>query len=268
MSASPLVRWIAWFLVAIAFAVACVFLANWQFDRRAEAVAKMQRVVNNYDRAAIGFEEVPKANEVIELEWHPVEVRGSYVFSKQLLVRNRPIAGQPGFLQLVPFRTTTGELIIVERGWIPADSTLSPTREYELGSDEILLQGRIRLPGQTPNRPSPGAFVTSINLSDISEILGENSETRFYLRLISETPAQQSNPQPLGRPLLDEGNHLSYAVQWIIFALMGFFALFWAIRQEREYKRMAVDPSYVPKKRKDKTKVDGDIEDELLEVPK
>jgi cytochrome oxidase assembly protein ShyY1 len=86
------------------------------------------------------------------------------------------------------------------------------------------------------------------------------------LRLISESPGEQGSPQPLRKPTLDEGNHLSYAVQWILFALMGFFALFWAIRQEREYSRMEKDPSYIPRSARNRKKTDADVEDELLDA--
>jgi hypothetical protein len=90
-------------------------------------------------------------------------------------------------------------------------------------------------------------------------------ETDFYLRLVSESPPENSYPQPLSRPVLDEGNHLSYAVQWIIFAVMGFFALFWAIRQEREYRKMELDPNYVPRSAKQKASVDSLVEDQILD---
>jgi cytochrome oxidase assembly protein ShyY1 len=90
-------------------------------------------------------------------------------------------------------------------------------------------------------------------------------ETKFYLRLVTENPGEPSNPQPLRRPVLDEGNHLSYAVQWIIFALMGFFALFWAIRHEQEDRRMEKDPSYVPRSARRTANTDSNVEDEILD---
>jgi hypothetical protein len=83
--------------------------------------------------------------------------------------------------------------------------------------------------------------------------------------MVTESPAESSNPQPLSRPVLDEGNHLSYAVQWIIFAAMGFFALFWAIRQEQEFRRMDKDPSYIPRAARRKANTDSSVEDEILD---
>jgi hypothetical protein len=47
---------------------------------------------------------------------------------------------------------------------------------------------------------------------------------------------------------------------------MGFFALFWAIRQEQEYRRIDKDPTYVPRAQRNRKRTDGDIEDELLDA--
>jgi cytochrome oxidase assembly protein ShyY1 len=206
------IRWTAWFLVAVSFAAACVVLANWQLDRRDQAVSKIERMVQNYDKPAIGFSEVKGLSiaEVTSLEWTPVELTGSYLVADELLVRNRPIAGQPGFLQVIPFRVTTGETVLIERGWIPADSNLAPTTVMTPGAEQKTVTARIRLGELTPNRDSPVGFATSLHLESLDELVASDLEQGFYLRLVSETPVEPSTPQPLGKPLLDEGNHLSY----------------------------------------------------------
>lgn len=260
-------RWTTWFVVAVLFAAACVVLASWQLDRRDQAVSKIERMVENYEKPAIDFREIKdlSAEQVTLYEWTPVQVSGSYLVTEELLVRNRPIAGQPGYLQIVPFQLTTGAVVLIERGWIPADSNLAPAVVMTPGAEEKSITARVRLGELTPNRNSPEGFATSLHLASLNDLLDSEIEQDFYLRLISEAPGEIATPQPLGKPLLDEGNHLSYAVQWILFALMGFFALFWAIRQEREYRRMEKDPSYVPRSAKNKRITDGEIEDELLE---
>ena len=93
----PWIRWTGWFVVATTFAVGCVALASWQIERRAEAVAKIQRVAANYDQAPISAEGVLGLNEseVVPLEWRQVELSGSYLAEDALLVRNRAVAGQP-----------------------------------------------------------------------------------------------------------------------------------------------------------------------------
>jgi cytochrome oxidase assembly protein ShyY1 len=268
LMAKAWLRWLSWFVLACLFAAACVALATWQFDRRDQAVSKIQRMVENYDKTAIGFDSISglTLDQVTTFEWTPVQLQGKYLTDQELLVRNRPIAGQPGFLQVVPFELSTGELVIVERGWIPADSDLAPAVSMTPGSEPKILTARVRLSELTPNRDSPDGFATSIHLESLNELLGKTVEQQFYLRLISESPGEPSSPQPLRKPTLDEGNHLSYAVQWILFALMGFFALFWAIRQEREYRRIEKDPNYVPRSVRNRKRTDADVEDELLDA--
>lgn len=261
-------RWTTWFLLAVLFALACLVLATWQLDRRDVAVSKIQRMVENYDKPPIAITELSglSLEDVTPSEWTPVEMSGRYLTGEELLVRNRPIAGQPGFLQIIPFEVSSGEVVMIERGWIQADSNLAPAKVMTPSSELKKITARMRLGEPNPNRDSPEGFATSLHLESLSELFESPIEQRFYLRLISESPGEASSPQPLNQPVLDEGNHLSYAVQWIIFALMGFYALFWAIRQEGEYRRIEKDPTYIPRSQRKKKITDGDIEDELLDA--
>ena len=268
LMAKTWLRWLSWFILASLFAAACVALATWQLDRRDQAVSKIELMVENYDKNPIGFDSISQLTleQVTSYEWTPVQLEGIYLTDQELLVRNRPIAGQPGFLQIVPFQLSSGELVVVERGWIPADSDLAPATSMTPAAEPKILTARVRLSELTPNRDSPDGFATSIHLESLSQLLGTSVEQEFYLRLINESPGEPSSPQPLRKPTLDEGNHLSYAVQWILFALMGFFALFWAVRQEREYRRIEKDPTYIPRSSRNRKKTDADIEDELLDA--
>ena len=267
MTLKPWIRWTGWFLAACIFALACVGLASWQIERRSEAVSKIERIASNYDLEKVSFEEVSSlsGDSVVTYEWRQVELSGSYLVADTLLVRNRAIAGQPGFVQLVPFLLETGEIVVVERGWIAADSDLNPSNTFLPSESVKSLVARVRLGETIPNRESPSGQLTSINLPEIKELTDFDVEQGFYLRMVTESPSESSYPQPLSRPVLDEGNHLSYAVQWIIFAVMGFFALFWAIRQEQEFRRMEKDPTYVPRSLRRKANADSSVEDEILD---
>ncbi|KGA13220.1 hypothetical protein GM51_20305, partial [freshwater metagenome] len=74
-------RWLSWFLFASLFAAACVGLASWQFDRRDQAVSKIQRMVDNYERPAISFDSISSLPlvDVTSFEWTPVELIGTYL---------------------------------------------------------------------------------------------------------------------------------------------------------------------------------------------
>ena len=113
-------RWLVWLLVASLFAVACVFLSQWQFSRRAEAVAKIELIAANFDSPAVAVTELADLNEFdLANEWRPVVLDGNFLSEKAVLVRNRPYNGNAGFLQVVPFQLFTGEVVAVETVWLP-----------------------------------------------------------------------------------------------------------------------------------------------------
>jgi cytochrome oxidase assembly protein ShyY1 len=76
--------------------------------------------------------------------------------------------------------------------------------------------------------------------------------------VMSEDPAPAESPLPAFKPVQDEGPHLSYALQWIVFGLMAFVGLVWAVRRERK-----IAAGNAPVARREK---DADVEDALLDA--
>ena len=257
-------RWIAWILITTLFALGCVALSQWQFARRAEAVAKIEKVIANYDQPAVPIESaLPNRAYVDDLEWRPIEVIGNYLPETMRLVRNRPLNGQPGFVQLVIFKTNSGALITIERGWLATDSNLAvPELVPTPSSQSMTLVGRLRAQEPALNREGESGQLASINVPTYFEAIGfgEPDYPNLYLRLVSEAPTAAAQLTELPKPRMDEGNHLSYALQWILFALMGISALIWGIRQELRIR------SGAPGTRRRKTRADRDaeIEDQVL----
>jgi hypothetical protein len=56
---------------------------------------------------------------------------------------------------------------------------------------------------------------------------------------------------------MDEGNHLSYALQWLLFGAMAFIAFGWALRQELLYR--------AGKQKAKKKDFDSEAEDSILD---
>ena len=253
-------RWLIWLLVATIFAISCAFLSQWQFDRRAHRVAEIELVKNNYDSPPIsldGFETTPAD------KWRPVTVEGHYLLGKQLLVRNRPQNGQPGFETVLPFQTTSGQVLIISRGWLPTGSKTDSPDMVPLPSGATqTVTARLVAFEAKPNRDAPIGQVAGINTDELNSKLGIDFRQDWYLRLISESDQQATTPTPLLKPSTDEGNHLSYALQWILFAILAFAALYWAINKEYEFYRVQTDPNFVPRRRKvTRSQLDNEIED-------
>ena len=253
-------RWLGWLALVVAFAIACAFLSNWQFSRRQETVDAMTLLDSNYSSAAVPLESIEKPwGFHRENEWRQVTVTGHYLPGNSLLVRNRPLDGSSGFLQVVPFQLADGSIVIVERGWVAsADNYSAPTNVAVPSGEEQTLTAHIRAAEPKFAGETPAGQVASINIESIAKAAGlkDRSYSHLYLRMASESMPAAPH-KLLGKPSLTEGNHLSYALQWILFALMAVVALFWAIRKEREARA-----GIVRVKRKD---ADSAYEDSLLE---
>ena len=222
MKQSTVRRWGPWLALVVLFAVATSLLSNWQFERRQERVSQIQQVLDNYDQPAIPLSDLQWMPQELpnSLEWRPVKVSGQYL-QQVFLVRNRPLAGQAGFLQLVPFQVDDGRILIIERGWLPASSRLTEPQANPNpapGSYELIVRVRA---GEVDLGREQAETLASIDLAEVADRLGrENVIVDYYGRLVSENPSNNQAPLPMPKPSLNEGNHLSYAIQWTIFGLM------------------------------------------------
>lgn len=257
-------RWLTWALLVSFFSVACVFLSQWQFNRRAEAVAKIQTVANNFDRAAVPLEDLAQLDFFdTAYEWRPVSLTGRFLSDHAVLVRNRPYNGSPGFLQVVPFELSNGKVIAIETGWIPTGSdNQAPKNLPRPTENQQDIVARVRSVEPTLNRDAPEKQLATINIEALvqKENLAGQVYVSVYARL-ANSYTQSEFPKVLPRPELTEGNHLSYALQWILFALMAFGALAWAINHEALARKMKLDPNFVPKVRKKVGDADKAAED-------
>ena len=252
-------RWSGWFALVLVFAASTVFLSSWQFDRREDKVDRIELVQENYYAPVSSLGEVTPNSELPpENEWMRVELSGRYLTDHTYIVRNRPLNGQPGFLQLVPFETNDGQIIAIERGWLPTGNEQdSPDLDPFISDSQKTITARLRPNEPEIDRSAPEGQIENINLPRFEEITGVDMQTNFYGRLASETPSEASYPTPMPMPRMDEGNHLSYALQWILFGVMAFVAFGWALRQELLYR--------AGKQKAKKKDFDSEAEDSILD---
>lgn len=231
-------RWAGYLALTVVFAIACSGLGVWQFERRAEARAEIERIESNYERPAVPVGDALDALDSYDegQKWLPVLLEGTYLADEQLLVRNRPFAGRPGFEVLTPLLLADGTVFIIDRGWLPTgseqdapdDVPAAPTGPVSvtarLKAGEPLLSSRSTIAGS--------GQIPTVHLPQIAELLDRPSYTAAYGLVISETPEPETAPMPSVKPVLDEGPHLSYALQWFVFAILAFIGLCWALRQE------------------------------------
>ena len=268
-------RWLGYLALVVVFAIACTLLSLWQIARRDEARADITRVDTNWEAEPRPITELLPELDAFDpdLKWSPVSLTGRYLVDEQLLARGRPLDGNPGFEVLVPFQLDDGTVFIVDRGWIPAGNE-QDTPDSVPAAPQGVVTVVARLKASEPElagRSAPAGQVATINLPTIADLVGKPTYPGAYGILAAGDPAPATRPAAVVKPAPDEGPHLSYAFQWVLFAVMAFIALGWAIRQEYRI-RNADDPAERERaaererKRAAKPRTDAEVEDELLDA--
>lgn len=267
---SRLTRWTVYVLIAIGFAIGCAFLSQWQFDRNESRAEQIELVEKNYDADPVPLAElIGSDGELAPGDvWHPVVLTGEYLSDQQLLVRNRPHGGTSAFEVLVPFRDSDGRIVIVDRGWVPPGDGESPDAVPAPPEGEVEVIVRLRPGEQLPasGRGAPEGQVPTINLPSIAAIVGGDVVTSAYGQIVSESPSPEVALGGFDSPTDDPGPHLSYAIQWILFALMGFIFIGYIIRTEIIKHREELEGAPAPVKKSRRRDRDADVEDELLDA--
>lgn len=267
-------RWLSYLLLTAIFAGACVALSTWQFARRDEAQQEIQRVLENYSAQPVALTEaLPSLRQFNEDDkWIPVVITGTYLPEEQLIVRSRPREQVAGVEVLTPLKTSDGSIFIVDRGWLPANT--DPEAPYlipEPPAGEVTVVARLKASEPPiPGREMVDGQLATIELPLIQEVLNTPTYTGAYGLLVSESPQPiEEAPLPALKPSLDEGAHLSYALQWIMFGILAFIGLGWAVQNEIRIRNSETEEGKAKlaaraKKRASKPS-EEDIEDAILD---
>jgi surfeit locus 1 family protein len=214
-------RWIFFHLLVVAAIVAMINLGFWQLRRLDQRRDFNEQVSSRIDLAAEPLDDVlGPSTDPDSLEWRSVQADGIYLPDEEFVVVNRSQAGRAGDLVVTPLRLDDGRILLVERGFVPlATDRASPP------SGEVEIVGRLR-PSQERRRgqlsdPADGELA-EVQRVDIARLAGQlpGPVVPMYVELVSSTPAETGPfPEPVEVPELDEGPHLSYAVQWFIFSV-------------------------------------------------
>ena len=143
-------------------------------------------------------------------------------------VRDMPTGPQLGTQLIVPLERGDGDVVLVDRGWVPE----SRPRAIAQPSGDVTLEGYVR-PGDTPGlfsaRDSPATrqFYT-LDPAAIGTALGLHRVDPFILVAMGPTPPERF-PDPARHLPQPPNNHLSYAITWygLAVALVVIFVL-WA----------------------------------------
>ena len=234
-------------VLVLTVAIVCVALGQWQLERldslrTSNALAEERMSASLTDLGVIADPNDPQATDVDGLEYRRVEVTGTYRPDEEVLQRNRSHQNQSGFHVLTPLELTDGGVILVRRGWVPAELDEPPVAEAVPDAGEVAVSGVLEAPVEQPDfgasDPDEGTLRRVFH-TDTERLNSQISGELFPMVLRVDTepsgnPTIDDLPVPPGTPMLDERNHFSYAMQWHAFGLLALVTyLAWWLKRLR-----------------------------------
>ncbi|HLB36162.1 MAG TPA: SURF1 family protein [Gemmatimonadales bacterium] len=221
-------------------AAVCVRLGFWQVSRlhQRQAVRAMvearQRQPELEVTALTAFRAVTLGIED-SLAYRPAVARGVFDFSRQVVVVARSVDEVPAVYVVTPLQLAGGSAILVERGWVPSPDAYTVPLDSLGEPDSAQVAGILLRITASREFPLPDStWPVPVPVADPDRLAG-----RFPYRLLPWVlrrsqpggPAAPAPPalRPIPLPVIDNGPHLSYAIQWFAFAtiaLVGSAALF------------------------------------------
>lgn len=208
-----------WALLAavVILAAVAVRLGVWQLDRLG-----IRRAANSALQAA-------RSMPALDLETTPpaagrmAEARGQFEASGEVLLRSRVHRAAPGLHVVTPFRLAGGgaQVIWVLRGFLPAADGVSPDSVPTAAPGIVTIRGELH---PLPSTRDGGQPVSSRGDTTWRRLDAAVAQQRrpdapplmLYLEGDAGGPGRLATVEP---PLLDDGPHLSYALQWFAIAL-------------------------------------------------
>lgn len=231
-------RWLGFTALVIGSIIAFGILSAWQWSRAEQHRAERLGLLAAQASAPTPL---PGDDSLRGLApWHRVSVTGRYLAGSTALARLRYRDGRNGFWVLGALELADGRTAWVSRGWIPAEgpATSIPVTPA-LPAGEVTLVGAWQpYEDEDADRQTgmPAGMVVGIDPDVLRIATSVRSTVPGYLQA-----AEADDPAllPVTAPQVDEGRNISYAVQWLLFAVVAIIGWWVFLRREARTPREA-----------------------------
>jgi surfeit locus 1 family protein len=224
-------KWLLATVLVVIVAVVFVRLGFWQLDRLEQRRTFNRRITAQMEAEPLVLDAGGVKENLFEMEFRQVIVKGEYDFSQQIALRNQFIDGNIGVHLVTPLKIEgADQTVMVDRGWVPLeDETPENWGKYD-EPGMVIVHGIIRRSQETPELnmlPDPTLAAgqerldvwSMVNLDRISDQVSLPMVNIF----IQQNPDESWTGMPLRNPTeveITEGPHMDYALQWFSFALL------------------------------------------------
>jgi surfeit locus 1 family protein len=233
-------KWIIPTILVVLGMALLVYLGFWQLDRQQQKRDFNTMMAERWRSEPFDANAQPlpgDPEDIAELQYRRVAAKGEWDYANQILISNQTFQGTGGYRVVTPLILDDNRAVLVARGWIPAysadEATLNSLVEpagapiIGLASASQAIRGA---PVSTPVA-APQREWYRIDIPAIQGQMPYQLEPVFLEQMPEEGRAYDALPIRSEPMALDEGNHLSYAIQWFTFALVLGFGYIMLVRQ-------------------------------------
>ncbi len=248
-------QWVILTLIALALIPTMIELGFWQLHRHEQRVALNKVISDSLAAKPVPAESLTAPGGAVEDDdiYRRVTAKGTFDTGHEVVVRRRTNSDdEVGFHVLTPFVLDDGRVLMVNRGWIPANGVQTEFPKIPApAKGETTVTGRLMADETTADsgikdvRGLPDRQVMLINSEQQAEALGKQV-LGGYIEMTAPEPKGDS-PELLAEPDHSSiGTHMAYAVQWWLFAAgvpVGWVIL---VRRERRDRAEAATAQTEP----------------------
>ncbi|WP_435848112.1 SURF1 family cytochrome oxidase biogenesis protein [Streptomyces griseoluteus] len=243
-------QWVILTLVVIALIPTMIRLGFWQHHRYEERTARNNLVARALHADPVPVERLTSPGRAVTHadKYRTVTATGTFDTAHEEVVRRRTNADdEVGFHVLTPLRLTDGRVLLVNRGWIPANGAQTEFPEVPAPpAGKVTITGRLKADETTEASGIkqlaglPDRQVMLINSADQAKRLGARVLGGYVEQTAPEprgdTPEQISSPGSEDAPL-----NYAYMIQWWLFAAAVPVGWWFLVRRELRDRAAAAE---------------------------
>ena len=238
--------------IALSIVGAAIFtrLGVWQVSRLHERQQRNAAMLRRLSAAPVAIDSTTGPAD--SLRYRRARVSGVPDYAHEALLVQRSHQGSPGVFLVTPVLTAGSDsATIVIRGWVyaPDGVRADPQRWHE--GDSLTVSGWLEdLPtsGSADTIRGQPLAVRRLQRDDLARRAGRPVRSMYLWVVADSAPsavtgaaaAARQAPARFTLPVLDEGPHRSYAIQWFAFAVIALVGAVIVVRSDRQ--RSTVSP--------------------------
>jgi surfeit locus 1 family protein len=202
-------------------ALVCIALGLWQMDRLEQRRAANVLAVQARYAPPVRLQGGSELSAA--LEGRQVSAEGHYDHVHDIVLRGKAYQGSPGVEIISPLVLEGGRTaVLVNRGFVPTPDAVTVQTDSAREFGKVDVKGTALAVPSGDGRPLERAGRTTWARLDLETLQARMpyEVAPVYIRQAPDS-ALPRFPRRLEPPPIDDGPHLSYAIQWFAFAAMA-----------------------------------------------